>query len=142
MRSSPRLRRVLALLVAAALLRFGPSWWCGRRAGAWMAGDAETQARLAEELVAFEARDDLQRQRPSGNRFAGEWALVTHQMVALGLAQVALAHPERAARYRPVITRAALKSFLPEMRDFGTRAWHGEDALDSLDSPHGHAYLA
>ena len=28
------------------------------------------------------------------------------------------------------------------MRDFGTRAWGGEDALESLDGPHGHAYLA
>ena len=29
-------------------------------------------------------------------------------------------------------------SFLPEMRRFGTAAWHGEDALTSLEGPHRH----
>lgn len=107
-----------------------------------MAGDLGVQSALAEELIDFEARDDAQRREPATSRFAGEWALATHQMVALGLAQVAWAHPELLPRYRPVITAAALKSFLPEMRDFGTEAWHGEDALSSLDGPHGHAYMA
>ena len=40
------------------------------------------------------------------------------------------------------MTRAARKSFLAEMRGFGTRAWNGEDAMASLDGSHGHAYLA
>jgi hypothetical protein len=35
----------------------------------------------------------------------------------------------------------AVGSLLPEMRDFGTRAWHGEDAMASLTGDHGHAYL-
>jgi hypothetical protein len=101
------------------------------------------QIALANDLVAFEARDDARRGSPtrSDNRFAGEWALVTHQMTALGLAQVCLAHPTQERRLVPVITSAALKSFLPEMRDFGTDAWEGEDVLASLDGPHGHAYL-
>jgi hypothetical protein len=63
-------------------------------------------------------------------------------MTALGLAQVCLAHPEWKSRYGPTITSAATKAFLPEMREFGTKAWYGEDAMDSLDGPHGHAYLA
>jgi len=63
-------------------------------------------------------------------------------MTALGLAQLCLAHSERCARYAPLATQAALKTFLPEMRDFGTRAWHGEDALASVGGNHGHAYLA
>jgi hypothetical protein len=46
------------------------------------------------------------------------------------------------ARLGPIATASAAKSFLPEMRDFGTRAWRGEDAMASLGSPHGHAYLA
>src|SRR5262249_25536619 len=89
-------------------------------------------------------RDDARRgpQTPAQDRFAGEWALVTHQMTALGLAQLCLAHPEWKERYAPEVTRAALKSFLPEMRDFGTRAWDGGDALASLGGSHGHAYLA
>src|SRR5262249_13643637 len=40
-----------------------------------------------------------------------------------------------------IVTRAALKSFRPEMRTFGTIAW-GEDAMQSLGGSHGHAYLA
>ncbi|MBK9030305.1 MAG: hypothetical protein IPL61_03020 [Myxococcales bacterium] len=62
-------------------------------------------------------------------------------MASLGLAQLCLAHPDWRA-LRPVVTRAALKSWLPEMRDFGTAAWHGEDALAAIGGPHGHAYLA
>jgi hypothetical protein len=100
------------------------------------------QLALAGELVAFEEKDDRNRTSAPTNRFAGEWALVTHQMTALGLAQVCLAHPEVRARLAPEVTRAAAKSFLPEMRSFGTRAWGGEDAMASLGGAHGHAYLA
>ena len=135
-----------AITVAAVMLvaRVGPSWWCGREADGWLKGDAVLQGELSEELIAFEARDDARRRpgsSPSG-RFAGEWALVTHQMTALGLAQLCLSRPAWRARLAPIATRAAAKSFLPEMRDFGTQAWHGEDALASLGGPHGHAYLA
>jgi len=138
------LRRLIALAAALAVLRALPSWWCGRDADAWLRGEPDLQQRLAEELVAFEASDDAARgAHPAAqDRFAGEWALVTHQMSALGLAQLCLAHPAWRERYVPVITRAATKSFLPEMRDFGTRAWRGEDALASLAGSHGHAYLA
>lgn len=137
----PLARKALAVLLAAAFLRFAPAWWCGRGARAWLDGDAGAHAALAEELVAFEARDDAQRRAPSGDRFAGEWALVTHQMIALGLAQIALAHPALAARYAPLAARSAIKSFQPEMRDFGTDAWRGEDGMASLEGAHGHAYL-
>lgn len=144
MRVRPALRRLLALAAALVAMRVLTPAWCGRDAAAWRRGDPELQHALAEELVRFEARDDASRGAavPSASRFAGEWALVTHQMTALGLAQLCLAHPSWKARYATVITRAATKSFLPEMRDFGTDAWHGEDALASLDGAHGHAYLA
>ena len=129
------------MLLATAVLvvrLFAPAV-CGREAAAWYRGDPDTQRALAEELVAFELRDD---DTPATSRFAGEWALVTHQMIALGLAQLCLAHPEWRERYAAVATKAAIKSFRPDMRDFGTRAWHGEDALASLASNNGHAYLA
>ena len=136
----------LCLLLGLAAARLFAPWACGRDARAWFAGDASLQNGLAEELIAFEVRDDAERARTSpgapGDRFAGEWALVTHQMTALGLAQLCLAHSELCARYAPLATRAALKSFLPEMRDFGSRAWQGEDALQSVAGNHGHAYLA
>jgi hypothetical protein len=133
-------RRAVALVAALGVAYAFPSWWCGREASAWYRGDSRPQGALAEELVAFEASDDAN--RVGAGRFAGEWALVTHQMVALGLAQLCLAHPEWTDRYAKTITRAAVKSFQPEMRNFGTRAWHGEDALASLGTSHGHAYLA
>jgi hypothetical protein len=138
-----RQRAAVALGLVGALLvvRCAPAWWCGRDASGWFDGDRALQRGLAEELVAFEARDDGERQRPAGDRFAGEWALVTHQMIAIGLAQLCLAEPRWRERYAPAATRAAAKSFLPEMRDFGTIAWNGEDALASLDGAHGHAYL-
>jgi hypothetical protein len=134
--------RVVAVACACATVRFAVPWWCGRDAAAWFRGDAALQDQLANELVSFEADDDARAPRSPGDRFTGEWALVTHQMVALGLAQICLARPERAAALAPVVTRAAAKTFRPEMRDFGTHAWTGEDAMESLASDHGHAYLA
>jgi len=138
--------RGLCLLLGLSAARLFAPWLCGADAKAWFEGDAALQNGLAQELIAFETKDDAERARTpnarAGDRFGGEWALVTHQMTALGLAQLCLAHPELRARYAPLASHAALKSMLPEMRDFGTRAWHGEDALNSLASSHGHAYLA
>jgi hypothetical protein len=134
--------RPLALGCALLASRLVAPWWCGHDASRWLAGDRTIEVELGDELTQFEAADDLARQAPAADRFRGEWALVTHQMTALGLAQICLAHPEERARLAPEVTRAARKSFLPEMRDFGTRAWHGEDAMASLGSSDGHAYLA
>jgi hypothetical protein len=136
-------RALLPAALALAALVWAPRWWCGRDAAGWYAGDPALQRALADEMVAFEAEDTVTR-AASTNRFAGEWALVTHQMVALGLAQLCLAHPEWRGELAPVARTAALRSFLPEMRDFGRDAWRGEDALSAaaLDGPHGHAYLA
>lgn len=132
--------RALGLACGLLVVRLVVPWWCGRDAAAWFRGDPEIQHQLAAELVAFEVVDDPHA-AADGDRFAGEWALVTHQMVALGLAQLCLAHPAWQAELAPVVTRAAANSFLPEMRDFGTRAWKGEDAMASLAGDHGHAYL-
>jgi hypothetical protein len=137
-----RVARLLTFACALLAVRIVTPWWCGRAAGAWRDGDASTSGPLAEELIAFEARDDATRAAPPADRFTGEWALVTHQMTALGLAQIVLAHPEQRARLAPQVTRAALKSWRAEMRAFGTRAWGGEDAMASLGSSHGHAYFA
>ena len=133
--------RPIGLLASLMTLYLVPSWYCGRDAQAWFNGDPGLQRALAEEQIHFEEKDDRHRVGPTQNRFSGEWALVTHQMTALGLAQLCLAHPDWSARYAPWATRAALKSMSPEMRDFGTRAWN-EDALSSLAGSHGHAYLA
>jgi len=131
-----------ALAILGLGLRLGVPAWCGRDAPRWYDGDPALQRAFAAELVEFEAHDSADRKAHT-NRFAGEWALVTHQMVALGLAQLCLAHPAWKSEYAPVAKQAALRSFLPEMRAFGTEAWRGEDALSTaaLAGPHGHAYL-
>jgi hypothetical protein len=134
--------RLLPWLLALLGCRVLTPMWCGWGASDWKKPDSAAALELADELVEFESEDDRSRAAPSRDRFAGEWALVTHQMVALGLAQLCLAHPELRARLAPQATRAAKKSLLPEMRGFGTRAWGGEDAMASLGSPHGHAYLS
>lgn len=136
------MKRALVVLVAIGATRLGAAAWYGREASAFLDGDEEVLRALCAEMVNFENADSATRASDPANRFAGEWALVTHQMTALGLAQVVLAHPEWKSAYAPTIRIAALRSFLPEMRDFGTRAWDGEDALHSLDGEHGHAYLA
>jgi hypothetical protein len=135
------LGRAIAIACACITVRLAVPWWCGRDADGWYRGDPELQRQLADELVAFEARDDARAPAPPRDRFTGEWALVTHQMIALGLAQLCLAHPEWRAALAPVATRAAAKSFRVEMRGFGTDAWGGEEAMASLAGDHGHAYL-
>jgi hypothetical protein len=136
------LLRVVAVLIAISAVRLGAAAWYGRDASAWLDHDDDVARGLANELVGFETTDTATRATHPENRFAGEWALVTHQMTALGLAQIVLTHPEWKSTYAPTMRTAALRSFLPEMRDFGTRAWHGEDALSSLAGDNGHAYLA
>ncbi len=134
--------RLICIGFGAIALRLFAPWWCARDADAWLRGDVDKQVLLATALVAFEKQDDLDRQSPKAVQFTGRWALLTHHMTALGLAQVVLAHPELKATYVPVITNAAIKSFGPEMRSFGSESWNGEDAMKALEGPHGHAYLA
>ncbi|RMI34836.1 hypothetical protein EBN03_00140 [Nocardia stercoris] len=129
---------VVAAVVVVALL---PAWWCGRDASAWYTGDPARVHGLAAELVAFEADDDRQRADGSGHELTGMWGLLAHQMTALGLAQVCLAHPEWRNQLAPVATRAAAKSLRPELREVFTTAWH-EDGAAVPESSHGHAYLS
>jgi hypothetical protein len=135
-------RRFASLGLGLAATRLVAPTWCARDVEAWYRGEPKVTRELAEEMVSFEARDDAARTEVApGDRFAGEWALVTHQMTALGLAQVCLGRPEWKEHYVPILTGAALKSALPEMRDFGTDAW-GHDVMTTLESAEGHAYYA
>ncbi|MEV6279827.1 hypothetical protein [Nocardia sp. NPDC051832] len=141
--SITRRRSAIGIGVVAAVLVAGllPGWWCGRDADNWFRGDPALARGLAEELVAFQAEDD--RRRAAGAEgLTGMWGLLEHQMTALGLSQVSLAHPQWRERYAPIATRAAAKSLLPAMRAEFTSAWHGEDGLAVPGSPNGHAYLS
>ncbi|OJF79460.1 hypothetical protein [Nocardia seriolae] len=146
LRRAQRFRRpiviVVGVVVAVAVAALVPRWWCGRDADAWFDGDAGRVRALAEELVAFEADDDRRAATGAATAPDGMWGLLAHQMTALGLAQVVLAHPDWRDRYAPVATRAAAKSLRPELRSAFTAAWHGEDGPAVPDSAHGHAYLS
>ncbi|MBF6135488.1 hypothetical protein IU501_21105 [Nocardia otitidiscaviarum] len=131
----------IGLVVAVAVAGVLPGWWCGRDADEWYRGDVGRVRGLAEELVAFEADDDAGRAAGLAG-LAEMWGLLVHQMTALGLAQVCLGYPEWRERYAPIVTRAAAKSLLPEMRAEFTAAWHGRDGMAELDSADGHAYLS
>lgn len=133
---------VIGLMVAVLVVGLLPRWWCGREADAWYRGDSAQIQGLAEEMTAFEVDDDRRIATGAGAGLTDMWGLLTHQMTALGLAQLCLAHPEWRERYAPIATRAAAKSLLPEMRATFTGAWHGEDGLTALDSANGHAYLS
>ncbi len=136
--------RLVPIVIALGVCFLVPRLWCGRHANSWFDGELRRTRLLANDLIAFEQLGDANRKNgpQSSNRFSGEWVMVTHQMVALGLAQICLSHPELKSQYVFSITQAAIKSFLPETRSFGTRGWQGEDALLSVDGPNGHAYLA
>ena len=117
-----------------------PRWWCGRQAAGWYEGSLQVAEPLARQ-VAHEVGSGVDDSafHTGSSRFDGEWALGTHQMAVMGLAQFALAHPEQADEVLPAIEVAVDRLLSPEMRAFGTAAWR-EDGL-APDATGSHAYL-
>ena len=76
------MKRALIILIAIGATRLGAAAWYGRDASAWLDGDEEVVQALSAEMVGFENADSATRATDPENRFAGEWALVTHQMTA------------------------------------------------------------
>jgi hypothetical protein len=118
-----------------------PRACAGGEAEALFEGDLESQTALARGVV-----DDLEAGVSAASfhtgspRFDGEWTLGTYQMAALGLSQVALAHPELKDEFVPSIEASVERLLAPETTAFGTEAWHAS-ALDDLATDRGHAYL-
>jgi len=133
-----RILIAMALVIAPALVF--PRWWCGRGAGALFQGRLDAQAPLAREVARWVDSGVSQQDFNTGSaRFDGEWQFGTHQMAALGLAQVVLAHPETKDEYVPVIERCFERLLSAKVREFEKQAWNGKGALESLDGPAGHA---
>jgi hypothetical protein len=133
-----RLVTLLCVLGSASTL---PRHLVGREADALFDNHSATQEGLAREVAAYVARDvDTGTFHTGSTRFDGEWALVTHQMAALGFAQMIRAHPTLRARYVPAIRRAVARVLDERVLRFGRDAW-GASPFDDLDEGHGHAYL-
>lgn len=137
---SPNLRRLLAALAGLASFLFVPRALVGRDADAIFDGELAALVPRADALATTIASgvgaDDF---HTGDARFDGEWALATHQMAILALAQILLSHPQREdlrARYLPAIRHASEILLSPSTRAFGTAAW-GSDALLALDEARG-----
>lgn len=138
-------RRAARAAISAAALVAGaatvPRLAIGRAGAAFFDGDAETQRALAGAVAAdVRAGVSAARFHTGDARFDGEWALVSNMMAALGLGQVALAHPELRDAYLPAIEAAVERALAPETTAFGAVAW-GARGIDDLGSERGHAYL-
>jgi hypothetical protein len=137
-------RAARAAITAAALLAgaaVGPRLAIGRAGAAFFDGEIEARRALAGAVVE-DVRSGVGAARfhTGDARFDGEWALVSNMMAALGLGQVALAHPELRSSYLPAIEAAVERALAAETTKFGAAAW-GTRGLEDLESNHGHAYL-
>jgi hypothetical protein len=129
---------VLCLVLGAAIV---PRHLVGRDAHAWFTDDRETLEALADTVASASTVVVTASAFHTGNaRFDGEWAMGTHQMSALGLAQVALAHPELRTRYLPAIDASVARLLDDATFAFATDAW-GQGPWASLADDHGHGYL-
>jgi hypothetical protein len=135
------IRACVTLAVIAAWAASAPRFVAGRDAGAYFVGEAGAEEGLAREVAAYVRSGVSTSAFHTGSaRFDGEWTVVTHQMAALGLGQIALRRPELRAAYLPVIELCLERLLAPDTTAFGTEAW-GERGLDRADSEGGHAYL-
>jgi hypothetical protein len=116
-----------------------PAQWAGRDAAAWARGDISTQLSLARTVLrqtsgSLKSTDFL----TGSDLFSGEWLFGTYLMAGIGFCQIALEHPKTRRELLPGIARCVHVLLTPEVRAFDHDAWR-EDALDTLDGPHGHA---
>ena len=136
----PRWRRwSVALVLFTGATALVPRWWCGREGRLWYDGDRATVAALARHVAGTVAQGVSDADFTSDSAlFRGEWLFGTYQMAALGLLQTCREHPELRDELRPGVEHAIAGLLSPALRAFDAKSW-GEDALDSLDGPHGHA---
>lgn len=113
----------------------------GRDADAWYVDDRDTALAMADAVAAYVEDGVTTDAFSTGSpRFDGEWVLGTHQMAAIGLAQVVIAHPELRDRYLPVVVIAVERLLDDHTYGFAKSAW-GTGPWQSLDRDYGHGYL-
>ena len=136
-------RIVVTQAVGAACFIVGlwtvPHWWCMRGAGAWFDGDEATQLALARGVGKWVA-DGLAPDafNTGSERFDGEWLFGTYQMAGLGLAQVALEHPEHQAAHLKLLETCVDHILSEQVKAFDIAAWR-EDPIATLEGGSGHA---
>lgn len=134
-------RFAVALILFAVGGLFGPRLLVGTSADAWFADDLDTERGLADAVSDDVLTSVTTSSFHTGSaRFDGEWAMGSHAMAVLGLAQVSLAHPELRDRYRDGIHEASRVLVDDRTYVFATDAW-GASPFADLASDRGHAYL-
>lgn len=139
MRSAKRAAVLFVLLVAAKIV------WvevCRTRASELVDGRALPDLRARERYLVRRVlsptftTDDAA--LPGEGPFAGEWQLVTLSMTAASVANIALEDRSSLPAARATMRQIVERMLRPEIRVFDKAQWGGEDALESLDGPHGH----
>jgi hypothetical protein len=111
------------------------------QADAVFVGDLPAQKAIASQVIAdIRQGIDASAFQTGSDRFNSEWTVATYQMTALGLSQMALAHPEVREEYIPVIETCLDQLLAKKTLAFGAEAW-GKDAISDLESNNGHAYM-
>jgi hypothetical protein len=111
------------------------------QAEAIFAGDLAAQQSLGRQAIAtMQQGIDPAVFKTGSDRYNAEWTIATYQMTALGLSQMAIAHPEVKAEYSPIIEKCLENLLRADTVTFATEAW-GENGLSALSSNKGHAYL-
>ena len=135
------MRPILLTALVLSALAIVPRTASGTRPASFYEGDRETQLALARHVAQTIAGVPTANDFGTGSRrFDGEWLFGTYQMAALGLGQVALAHPDTRAELVPVMDRALERMLSPEVLSIGTDAW-GDNGIRHLEGGRGHAYL-
>ncbi len=114
--------------VLGALLLLKLTWFAACRPE----GDAALRSRLRY-LVSTLDEDG----RGADSLIGGEWELVALSMTALAATNLAFEHPETREQALRDVTALCRRALEPRVRAFDTKLW-GEDALSTLDGPHGH----
>ena len=131
----------LAALAAAAAVRGIPQAACRWGAGRWFDGDPALQLALARgvERLVLDAPLSTNAFHTGVAQFNGEWLFGSYLMAGIGFAQLAEAQPARRAEFLGLADRCVERLLSPAARAFDADSWWGEDPLDSLDGPQGHA---
>jgi hypothetical protein len=130
-------------IVAAAIVACGAvlaRYWFGRDVAELMRRDSTQHHELARGVVAALEAGSSAASLTGSPRFDGEWRMITYQMAALGLGQLALERPATLDEYLPAIRECVTRLQEPAVTGFGAAAW-GRAGLEDLESDRGHAYL-